>query len=108
MYTGISWVVFVLLHILEKQSQAFVREGYVCVREREKERVSVCLVATDAFFSPSACLEGTYYVPVHMLSILNFNHSRRIFPTTIHKWDWSVDSPFGEHRHDQILIIITE
>lgn len=45
----------------------------------------MCLVSLGAFFVPSACLEGPFYTPFPVLPIMSFDHSRRIFHTTLMK-----------------------
>ena len=43
------------------------------------------MLASVAFFFPSACLKGTLDVPFPVLTIMGFNHISRIFCTALVK-----------------------
>ena len=70
-HKGTFWVLFVLLHILGKQGQAFVK-------------MCVC-VGISCILFPSACLKGTLDVSFPVLTIMGFNHIGRIFCTALMK-----------------------
>lgn len=66
-YSEWFFVVVVLLHILEKQSQA------------SGKMACVCLVVSVVFFFPSPSLERAFYVTFPVLTCMSFNQSRKIF-----------------------------
>ena len=69
-----------------KVHSEFCLSCYIYLENKVKHLLKcVCVLASVAFFFPSACLKGTLDVSFPVLTIMGFNHIGRIFCTALMK-----------------------